>query len=240
MKLDILAIAAHPDDAELGCSGTLYKHKTLGKKVGICDLTQGELGSLGTPEIRKKEAAKAAQILELDAREMLDLGDGFLTNSKENKLEIIKIIRKYQPDIVLCNAPKDRHPDHGNAAKLTTEACFLSGLRKIDTGQDFWRPKKIFHYIQDYHLEPDFIIDISGESYLKKMESIQAFDTQFLSNPEIDIETYISTRDFMKITKQRAEILGRRIGCEQGEGFLLGTNYLGLNSFQDIILPKLT
>ncbi len=239
MKVDILAIGAHPDDVELSCSGTLYNHKLLGQKVGICDLTQGELGSRGTITTRYAEAEKASQVLDLDYRVNLKMADGFFQNNKENQLKIIEIIRAVQPKIVLSNAPKDRHPDHGKGSKLVSDACFLSGLKMIDTGQEAWRPKRVFNYIQDYYLEPDFIIDIS-QSFDKKMESIQAYGTQFFSKDSQDqTKTYISSDNFLESIIARARLFGKRIGVEYGEGFLLNNSHLGLRNLDDIVLPEI-
>ena len=162
MKLDILAFGAHPDDIELGCGGTLIKHISSGNKVGIIDFTTGDLGTRGSSEIRLNEAQNAANLMGLSIRENLNFKDGFFQNDDIHKKALIKMIRKYQPEIVLTNAPSDRHPDHGRASQLTIDACFLSGLEKIDTNQDVWRPKAIYHYIQFNNLIPDFVVDISS------------------------------------------------------------------------------
>lgn len=224
-KLDILVIAVHPDDAELGCSGTLLKHVALGHKVGIVDLTQGELGTRGSSAIRMQEAAAAAQILGLSARENLQLADGFFKNDKEHQLKVIAAIRKYQPDIVITNAYYDRHPDHGRACELVTDATFLSGLRKIETYengelQKEWRPNLLLHFIQDQYIKPDIIVDVT-EYWDKKIESIRAYGSQFY-NPEWKEEhqTYISGEDFYPIVEGRAREMGKVIGARFGEGFL--------------------
>lgn len=243
MKLDILAIAAHPDDAELSCSGILALHKELGFKTGILDLTRGELGSRGTPEIRAQECAHSSEILQLDIRENLGYRDGFFKNDEEHQLGIIRILRKYQPNIVLINAPYDRHPDHGKGAQLAKDACFLSGLVKIETHyenqvQPAWRPKRIFHYIQDQHIEPDFIIDISSV-FDKKMKSIQAFSSQFYTNTGDGPKTYISSQQFLNFVEGRCQDFGKRIGVQYGEG-LLNTAGLGLKSLEQVILPEIS
>ncbi len=239
MKVDILAFGAHPDDVELSCSGTLYNHKLLGQKIAICDLTQGELGSRGSIETRYAESEKASNILQLDARVNLKLADGFFENNQATQLKVIEVIRTYQPKIVLCNAPKDRHPDHARAAQLISDACFLSGLKKIDTGQEAWRPKRVFNYIQDYYLEPHFIVDIS-QSMDTKMKSIQAYSTQFFSNEgDADTKTYISSENFLERIKNRASLMGKRIGVAYGEGFLLNNSHMGLRDLNTIVLPEI-
>jgi len=223
MKLDILAIGVHPDDVELGCSGTILKHISHGKKVGILDLTKGELGSRGSADLRLLEAEKSAKILGVPIRENLGFADGFFVNDKEHQLEIIKVLRKYQPDVVLCNAPIDRHPDHGRASQLVSEACFYSGLVKIDTefngeNQDLWRPKAVYHYIQDRFLKPDFVIDVS-EHLDKKMEAIMTFGSQFY-NPNSDLpETPISSKKFLDFVKARMANFARDINADYAEGF---------------------
>jgi N-acetylglucosamine malate deacetylase 1 len=243
MKLDILAIAAHPDDIELSCSGTLAVHKKIGKKIGIIDLTQGELGSRGSVDIRNKESLEAAAILQLDARENLGFKDGFFKNDEIHQLELIRMIRKYQPDIVLANAPNDRHPDHGRASQLIKDACFLSGLLKIETELDgnqqiHWRPKKVFNYIQDLYIEPHFIIDISSVFELK-MASIKAYESQFFSKSLDGPVTYISTAEFLNTIEYRCRLMGKKIGVQYGEGFLSLSNHLGLKDFSAILLPDL-
>ena len=223
MKLDILAIGVHPDDIELGCAGTILKHIAAGKKVGVLDLTQGELGSRGSGALRLVEAENSAKILGLSARENLGFADGFFRNTEENQIEIIKILRKYQPDVVLCNAPKDRHPDHGRASQLVSEACFYSGLVRIETkldgnNQDLWRPKAVYHYIQDRFLKPDFVVDVS-DFVDQKIEAIMAFSSQFY-NPESELpETPISSKKFMNFITARMADFGRDISVDYAEGF---------------------
>ncbi|HMG82271.1 MAG TPA: bacillithiol biosynthesis deacetylase BshB1 [Ferruginibacter sp.] len=238
MKLDILAFGAHPDDVELSCGGTLLVEKLNGKKTGIIDLTQGELGTRGTPETRQTEAAAAAKILQLDVRENLELADGFFQNDEAHQRKIIAAIRKYQPDIVLCNAPDDRHPDHGKGARLIADAVFLSGLRKIvttDNGatQDIWRPKYVFNYLQDKYLAPNFVIDIT-KVMDQKIDAVKAYGTQF-HNPDLnEPQTYISTPDFMDSVLYRAKMLGKMIGVRYAEGFI-SNKMIGFNSFDSFI-----
>ena len=223
MKLDILAIGAHPDDVELGCSGTLAKEIARGKKVGILDLTRGELGTRGSAEIRDKEAKEAARILGVRVRENLEFSDGFFVNNVAHQLEIIKIIRKYKPEIVLCNAIEDRHIDHGKGAQLVADSCFLSGLKKIETihngqAQGEWRPKHVFHYIQWKNLEPDVVVDVSGFMD-KKKEAVEAYSSQFFDQNSKEPETPISSSNFLDSINYRARDLGRLIGVEHAEGF---------------------
>jgi bacillithiol biosynthesis deacetylase BshB1 len=238
MKVDVLAIGAHPDDVELGCGGTIAKLISEGKKVAIIDLTQGELGTRGTNETRAIEAKNAAEILGISARENLKMKDGFLVNSEEYQLRIIKAIRTYQPEIVFCNAVDDRHPDHAKAAKLASDACFLSGLIKIETEesgkkQEKWRPKQVFHYIQWKNLEPDFVIDISG--FLdKKIESCLAYKTQFYDPTSTEPTTPISSKSFLDSITYRAQDLGRLAGVEHAEGFTTEKT-LALKNFDGII-----
>ena len=238
MKIDVLAIGAHPDDVELGCGGTIAKLISEGKKVAIIDLTQGELGTRGTNETRAIEAKNAAEILGISARENLKMKDGFLINSEEYQLRIIKAIRTYQPEIVFCNAVDDRHPDHAKAAKLASDACFLSGLIKIETEesgkkQEKWRPKQVFHYIQWKNLEPDFVIDISG--FLdKKIESCLAYKTQFYDPTSTEPTTPISSKSFLDSIAYRAQDLGRLAGVEHAEGFTTEKT-LALKNFDGII-----
>ncbi len=237
MKLDILVMAAHPDDAELGCGGTIIKHIIEGKKVGIVDFTRGELGTRGTPETRDREAADSARILGLAIRENLNLPDGFFQNDKEHQLSVIKAIRKYKPEIVLSNATYDRHPDHGRGSDLAFEACFLSGLTKIETAsegrkQEAWRPKALYHFIQSQFIEPDFVIDIS-EVWDKKMEAIRAFKTQFYDPASQEPETYISNPGFLKLLEGRAIEMGHAIGVRYGEGFV-SRRWIGVKSLYNI------
>lgn len=233
MKLDILAIGAHPDDVELGCGATVAKMVAEGKKVGIVDLTRGELGTRGTAETRKQEATDAAEILGVEIRENLGFRDGFFVNDEAHQLKLIEIIRKYQPEIVLCNAIEDRHIDHGKGSELVETACFLSGLRKIETGQEVWRPKQIFHYIQWYPLKPDFILDVSG-FVEKKKASCFAYKTQFFDPNNSDPDTPISSKNFQDSIENRARDLGMLIGVEAGEGFMI-KGYLGVKNFDGFL-----
>ena len=224
MKLDILAIGMHPDDVELSASGTLLRHAAQGKTFGMLDLSKGEMGTRGTPEIRAREAADSARILGAAVRETLDIPDGLFVNSPENQIKIIRILRKYRPEIVLCNALRDRHPDHGRAAKMQADACFYSGLAKIETldedgnTQAHWRPKAIYHYIQDEQLTPDFIVDISPW-FDKKMEAILAFRSQFYHPDEAEANTPISGKDFLDFMRAKARVFGRPAQVEFAEGF---------------------
>jgi bacillithiol biosynthesis deacetylase BshB1 len=219
MKLDILVMAAHPDDAELSCSGTILKHIAAGKKVGIVDFTRGELGTRGTPEIRLQESADATKILGLHARENLGIRDGFFRNDEQTQIKLIEVIRKYQPDIVLANALQDRHPDHGKGAQLAIDACFLSGLRQIKTGNlSAWRPAQLYHYIQDRYLEPDFVVDISAY-WDQKEAAIRAFKSQFFDPSSMEPASYISSPDFLNFIQARAMEMGHKIGVRYGEGF---------------------
>ncbi|WP_295181870.1 bacillithiol biosynthesis deacetylase BshB1 [uncultured Christiangramia sp.] len=238
MKLDILAIGAHPDDVELSCAGTIAKEISRGKKVGILDLTRGELGTRGTAEIRDQEAAAAAEVLGVEVRENLEFSDAFFTNNASHQMEIIKMIRKYQPEIVLCNAVDDRHIDHGKAAKLISDACFLSGLRKIETimngdSQNAWRPKHVFHYIQWKNLKPDFVVDITG--FLdKKIDSVKAYRSQFYSEDSKEPETPISSSNFLDSITYRAQDMGRLINTEHAEGYNVD-RYVAVDSVFDLI-----
>jgi N-acetylglucosamine malate deacetylase 1 len=237
MKLDILAFGAHPDDVELGCSGTIAKEISLGKKVGIIDLTRGELGTRGTAETRDVEATNAAKILGIHVRENLKFRDGFFVNDENHQLEIIKMIRKYQPEIVLCNAITDRHIDHGKGSKLVSDACFLSGLLKIETklndeNQIHWRPKQVYHYIQWENIEPDFVVDISGFMETK-MKSVLAYATQFHKPNSTEPETPITSKNFLNSIEYRAMDLGRLVGVEHAEGFTV-ERYLTVNSLSDL------
>ncbi len=226
MKLDVLAIGVHPDDVELGCSGTLINELKRGKKTGVLDLTQGELGTRGTIETRYAEAAAAAEIMGVQVRENLRMRDGFFKNDEAHQLQLIKYIRKYQPDVILANALDDRHPDHGRAGHLIADACFLSGLVKVETFdqngqlQPKWRPKYILHYMQDWYHEPDLIVDIS-DSFEQRMKAVEAYTTQFHTSTSDagGLQTYISTPDFLESVIGRARLLGKRIGVKYGEGF---------------------
>ena len=237
-KLDILVLAVHPDDAELGCAGTILKHIALGKKVGIVDLTKGELGTRGTPEIREKEANAAASILGVAVRENLEIPDGFFENTGPYQLKVIAAIRKYQPEIIIANAYHDRHPDHGRANELVEAATFLSGLRKIETfennlPQQEWRPKHVLHFIQDRYIKPDILIDISAY-WDKKIESVMAYKSQF-HNPDWEDEpqTYISSPEFIQVIEARAREFGKSINVKFAEGFT-SKKILGVESLFDL------
>jgi bacillithiol biosynthesis deacetylase BshB1 len=227
MKVDILAFAAHPDDIELAASGTLLKQQDLGYTIGIVDLTAGELGTRGNAQLRAAEAKKASEIMQLQVRENLAMPDGFFELSEVNKRLIIESIRKHQPELILINAPHDRHPDHGRAAQLVKEAAFLSGLSKIETqaeGQTQlpWRPKNIYHYIQDYYIKPDFVVDITP-FFEKKMACVLAYQSQFYGGNSKEAETPISSKDFIYFLEARAREVGRLIGVTYGEGFVTNT-----------------
>jgi N-acetylglucosamine malate deacetylase 1 len=239
MKLDILAIGAHPDDVELGCGATLAKEISKGKKVGIIDLTRGELGTRGTAETRDEESTESANILGVTLRTNMEFADGFFVNDKRHQIELIKMIRKFQPDIVLCNAIDDRHVDHGKGSKLVSDACFLSGLLKIDTKiededgwQEPWRPKHVYHYIQWKNIEPDFVVDVSGFMN-KKMEAVLAYKTQFFDAKSKEPETPISSKNFTDSIEYRARDLGRLIGVEHGEGFTV-ERYVAVDSLYNL------
>lgn len=237
MKLDILVIASHPDDAELGCGGTIVRHIREGKKVGIADLTRGELGTRGTSQTREAEAKAAEKIMGLTVRENLNLPDGFFKNEKEHQLTVVRAIRKYQPEIVLTNAEFDRHPDHGRGSDLVFESCFLSGLAKVETEwegnkQQAWRPKALYHFIQSQFIVPHFIVDIS-EVWEKKMEAIRAYKTQFYDPASTEPQTYISNPAFLKMVESRAIEMGHAIGVKYGEGFT-SRRWVGVKSLDDI------
>lgn len=238
MKLDILAFGSHPDDVELGCGGTIAKEISLGKTVGIVDLTRGELGTRGSAQIRDAEAANAAKILGVSVRENLNMRDGFFVNDEEHQLAVIRMVRKYKPEIVLCNATDDRHIDHGKGSKLVSDACFLSGLRKIETEYDGekqqeWRPKVVYHYIQWKNIAPDFVVDITGFN-AKRVEAILAYTSQFYDPDSQDPVTPIATKNFLESLDYRAQDLGRLIGTEMGEGFTV-ERYVGVSSLSDLI-----
>ena len=238
MKLDILAFGSHPDDVELSCSGTIAKEVSRGKTVGIVDLTRGELGTRGTAATRDREAAKAATILGVSMRTNLKFSDGFFENNREHQMEVIKVLRKYQPEIVFCNAVDDRHIDHGRGAKLVRDACFLSGLIKVETTwegkrQDAWRPKNVYHYIQWKNLEPDIVVDISGFMD-KKLESVLAYKTQFFDKNSLEPNTPISSDNFLDSITYRSRDLGRLIGTDHAEGFTV-ERYPAVNSIFDLI-----
>lgn len=238
IKLDILAFGVHPDDVELGCSGTLLAAMAEGKKVGIIDLTRGELGTRGNAEIRKEEAARAAEILGISVRENLEMADGFFQVDETNLRKVIRVIRQYQPSIVFANAFSDRHPDHGRSAKLVADAAFLSGLRKIEThwnnqAQEQWKPAYVLHYIQDRFHEPDLVMDISAHMD-QKIASVLAYGTQFYNPGWEEPSTYISSPQFLESVKARALMLGKRIGVDYGEGFCTEKT-IGLNSLDALV-----
>jgi len=237
-KLDILVLSVHPDDAELGCAGTILKHIEAGKRVGIVDLTQGELGTRGSAEIRALEAAEAGRILGLSVRENIGIPDGFFQNTREYQLKVIEAIRKYQPEIIITNAYHDRHPDHGRASDLVEASAFLSGLRKVETFengelQDAWRASLVLHFIQDNYIQPDILVDIT-QHWDKKIESIYAYGSQFY-NPdwEGDPQTYISSPEFIQIIESRAREFGKSIGVKYAEGFT-SKKILGVDSLFDL------
>jgi len=238
LKLDILVLPVHPDDAELGCAGTVLKEVANGKKVGIVDLTRGELGTRGSAEIRDQEAAAAAKILGLTVRDNLALPDGFFENTRNYQLKVIEVIRRYQPGIIITNAYHDRHPDHGRANELVESAAFLSGLRKIETSdngqaQEAWRPKLVLHFIQDNYIKPDILVDVT-DHWDKKIESVRAYGSQFF-NPEWQDEpqTYISSPEFVQVVEARAREFGKSIGVKFAEGFT-SRKILGVDSLFDL------
>jgi len=238
MKLDILAFGAHPDDVELGCGATIAKEISLGKKVGIIDLTRGELGTRGSAYLRDKEAVNAAEILGVSVRENLGFADGFFMNDKEHQLEIIKMIRKYQPEIVLCNAIDDRHIDHSKGSSLVSDACFLSGLVKVETElegnlQEKWRPKQVYHYIQWKNSEPHFVIDVTGFVDIK-IKAIMAYSSQFYNPKNNEPETPITSKNFIDSISYRGRDLGRLIGVDYAEGFTT-ERYVAIEDFSKLI-----
>lgn len=242
MKLDILAIGAHPDDVELACSGSLIKEVKRGKKVGVVDLTQGELGTRGTIETRYEEAGEAARVMGLSVRENLKMRDGFFRNDEEHQMQLIRAIRQYQPEIVIGNILEDRHPDHGRAGWLIYDACFLSGLRQVKTSgadgreQDKWRPKILLQFIQDKFYEPDIIVDVSAE-WEQRMEAVKAYKTQFHDPKSQEPQTYLSNPEFIEAITARARLLGKRIGVKYGEGFLSRKN-IGIHNFDALVLNE--
>lgn len=241
MKVDLLAIGVHPDDVELGCSGTLINEIKAGKKAGIVDLTQGELGTRGTIDTRYQEAAQAAMIIGVSVRENLKMRDGFFENNEENKRKLITAIRKYQPSIIIGNVLHDRHPDHGRAGKMIADCAFLSGLSKIETRdeegrlQERWKPAYVLHYIQDWYHEPDILVDIS-DAFEQRMESIKAYTTQFHTGASGDDgpQTYISTPDFLESIVARARMFGKRIGVKYAEGFI-SEKKIGIRSLDALV-----
>lgn len=242
MKLFVLAFGVHPDDVELSCSGTLINEIKKGNKAGVIDLTAGELGTRGSAEKRALEAALASRVMGLSIRENLGMRDGFFVNDEQHQLKVIRAIRKYQPEIVLANILDDRHPDHGRAGKLVSDACFLAGLSKIETSDDDgklqqrWRPKHLLHYIQDRHHEPNLVVDIT-DVFEQRMEAIKAYATQFHTSPEgaKGTQTYISTPDFLDGLIARARLMGKRIGVKYAEGFL-SQKSIGVRSIENIVL----
>jgi len=239
MKLDILVMAAHPDDAEMSAAGTMAIAIEKGRKVGIVDFTRGELGTRGTPEIRAEEATAASKILNVSVRENLDFRDGFFKNDEEHQMKLIRVIRRYQPDIVLANAIEDRHPDHGKGAAIAVDACFLSGLRMIRTFEDdgteqaAWRPKFLYHYIQDRYIKPDLVVDITKYWDLKEA-SIRAYKSQFYDPNSSEPESYLTSPEFLDFLKARAQEMGHSIGARYGEGFTK-TKMLGVKDLFDLI-----
>jgi bacillithiol biosynthesis deacetylase BshB1 len=237
MKLDILAIGAHPDDVELGCGATIAKEISAGKKIGILDLTRGELGTRGSAEIRDIEANNAAKLLGVSIRENLAFADGFFVNNKEHQLEVIKIIRKYKPEIVLCNAIDDRHIDHPKGSQLVSESCFLSGLLKVETvfdgkHQNAWRPKQVYHYIQWKNIEPDFVVDVTG-FIDAKVEAVKAYSSQFYNPNSNEPSSPISSKNFLESITYRAQDLGRLVGVAYAEGFNT-ERYVAVKSFDNL------
>jgi len=240
-KIQVLAVAVHPDDVELGCSGTLMMEKLQGKTIGVVDLTRGELGTRGTPELRILEAAKAAEIMNLDVRENLGMADGFFQNNEEHQRKLIRAIRKYRPEIVLGSALEDRHPDHGRAGKLISDSCFLSGLRKISTlddqgeEQDYWRPKYVLHIIQDRFYQPSFVYDISAV-FDRKLEAIRAYSSQFHSKTynKDEPQTYISGPEFLESIIGRAQMMGKMIGVKYAEGFI-SEKMIGISNLDSFV-----
>jgi len=239
MKADILAIGVHPDDVELSASGTLFRHIDLGYSVALCDLTQGELGTRGSGPLRLEEAEKAKLLFGAAIRDNLGMRDGFFQHSEENILKIVNVIRKYKPEIVLANAVSDRHPDHGRASKLISDACFFAGLVKIKTldeagnEQKKWRPKAIYHYLQDRNLKADLVVDIS-EYMDRKIESIMAYSSQFFNPESSEPETPISSKSFIEFIKAKNRTYARDIGVEYAEGFTVERN-IGVKNLFDLI-----
>ena len=239
MKLDILVLAAHPDDTELGCGGTIARQIALGNKVGIIDFTRGELGTRGTLETRDSEAAESAKILGVSARENLNLRDGYFQNTKESQHVVAGAIRKYRPEIILANAVHDRHPDHGKGSELAYDASFMAGLIKVETYDDAgklqqpWRPKVIYHYIQSQLIPPDFVVDVS-DYWDTKMAAIRAFKTQFYNPTSSEPQTYISTPAFLNMLEARGTEFGHGIGVKYGEGFTV-RRFPGVKNLFDLI-----
>ena len=233
MKLDFLVFGAHPDDVELGCAGTVIKEVQAGKKVGIIDLTRGELGTRGTTESRDSETKSATEIMGVAIRENMNFKDGFFKDDEEHKIALVKKIRKYRPEIVITNAVSDRHPDHSRASQITVDACFLAGLEKVETGQGVWRPKSIYHYIQFNNLKPDVVVDISNQMDLK-LEVVKAYKTQFFDPNSTESKTIISSQGFLDSVSYRAKDLGRQATCEYAEGFIVN-QLLKVNSLLELV-----
>ncbi|OYU84611.1 MAG: bacillithiol biosynthesis deacetylase BshB1 [Flavobacterium sp. BFFFF2] len=239
MQLDILAFGAHPDDVELGCAGILAKEAQAGKNIGIIDLTTGELGTRGTPELRLQEAAHAAQIMQIAIRENLFMRDGFFVNDEAHQLKVIQMIRKYRPKIVIANAIDDRHIDHPKGSALVSDSCFLSGLAKIETfdeqgnSQAAWRPSAVYHYIQWMDIKPDFVVDISGFMDVKK-EAILAYSSQFYNPDSKEPITPIATKNFLDSVLYRSQDLGRLVGVDHAEGFTV-ERYPAVDSLFDLL-----
>ena len=241
-KLHILAIAVHPDDIELGCAGILIKHSLAGQCTGILDLTRGELGTRGTPEIRLQEAAAAAEVMDVHVRMNAGFRDGFFRDDEEHQLQIIRYLRRWQPEIVITNALEDRHPDHGRAGRLVANACFLAGLRRIETQyegvpQHAWRPKRVFHMIQDRQLAPSFIVDVTAV-HDRKMEAVKCYKSQFHNPGTGEPETYISSQNFLNQIIYRDALMGKRIGTGYGEG-LVCENVPGVPDLNALLLPEM-
>lgn len=238
-KLDILAFAAHPDDTELSCSGTLASHVAMGYKAGVIDLTEGEMGTRGSVEDRREEAASAASILGLSVRENLRLPDARFRIDEKNLKAVVQTIRRYKPGIVLANAVHDRHPDHPRASQLLTEACFLAGLRKYESHdengnlQDAWRPNAVYHYVQSMYIKPDIVVDVS-DVWERKIEAIRAFKSQFFNPDSDEPETFVSTEGFFKLLESRAREYGYLIGVEYAEGFTV-ERFAGVKNLFDLI-----
>lgn len=241
MKLDVLAFGSHPDDVELGCSGTLINEVNRGKKVGVIDLTQGELGTRGTIDTRYQEAADAARIMGVAVRENLKMRDGFFKNDEEHQMQVVRVLRKYQPEIVIANILEDRHPDHGRGGSLLYDACFLSGLRQVKTfeegkAQEKWRPKMLLHYIQDRFYEPDILLDIT-KVWEQRMQAIKAYKTQFYDPNSSEPQSYLSNPEFIEALSARARLLGKRIGVQYAEGFLSKKN-IGIRDLDCLVLNE--
>jgi bacillithiol biosynthesis deacetylase BshB1 len=237
LKLDILAVAAHPDDVEIACSGTLVLHADKGLAVGVLDLTKGEMGTRGSAKLRMVESQAAAQIMGLAVRENIGLPDCFFQNDRESQEKIIQQLRRFKPEVVLCNAPQDRHPDHGKAAQLILDSCFYSGLKKIETywegqRQEVWRPKQVFHFIQDKYLAPDFVVDVSP-FWERKVEALKAYESQFYNPQSAEPQTPISSERFWVFMEARAREMGHAIGATYGEGFIK-SKMIGIRSLFDV------